>query len=352
MTEALSMIRPRVYGSVLEATELPRIIQIRDNLYAAAFSLMKLLPARYVVDRAESAGILTPGTPIIETSSGTFGLGLAMVCRLRQHPLTVVGDPAIDQDLRNRLEMLGAKVEIVEDEGKPGGIQAARLARVAELLRERPDSFVPRQYDNPDNPASYAVVGDLIAQTLGPVDCLVGPVGSGGSTCGVAASLRGGREGLSLVGVDTHGSVIFGAPEGQRLLRGLGSSIVPGNVDHSAYDEVHWVTPAEAFQSTHELYRKHGLFMGPSSGASFQVASWWAENHREDKVLMLLPDEGYRYQSTVYNDDWLRAQGVTPAANTDGPRLVRRPEEAGDSWSRLIWGRRGYDRVVGAERAS
>ncbi|MGW0538216.1 PLP-dependent cysteine synthase family protein [Streptomyces sp. NPDC003032] len=349
MTEALLHIRPRVYESVLEATELPRLIQVRDNLYAAAFSLMKLLPARYVVDSAERAGLLTPGTPVIETSSGTFGLGLAMVCRLRGYPLTVVGDPAIDQDLRNRLERLGAQVEIVEDDGRPGGIQAARLARVAELVRERPDSFVPRQYDNPDNPASYAVVGDQIAQTLGSIDCLVGPVGSGGSTCGVAASLRAGGDALRLVAVDTHGSVIFGATEGPRVLRGLGSSIVPGNVDHSAYDEVHWVTPAEAFHSTHELYATHGLFMGPSSGASFQVASWYADRHPDHRVLMLLPDEGYRYQSTVYNEAWLRAQGITPAANSEGPRLVRRPWEAGRTWSRLLWGRRGHDHATAVE---
>ncbi|MGW1926664.1 hypothetical protein ACWCQ0_48045, partial [Streptomyces massasporeus] len=77
-------------------------------------------------------------------------LGLAMVCRLRGYDLTIVGDSAIDRDLRNRLEMLGATVEIVEYAGQSGGIQGARLARVEELRRLHPDSFVPGQYDNPD----------------------------------------------------------------------------------------------------------------------------------------------------------------------------------------------------------
>ncbi|MFE7271043.1 PLP-dependent cysteine synthase family protein [Streptomyces sp. NPDC057623] len=341
----------KVYGSAYEAMELPRIIRVRDNLYAAAFNLMKLLPARYILEQAEKAGLISPGTPILETSSGTFGLGLAMVCQARGYPLTVVGDPVIDQDLKNRLEMLGATVDIVEDDGRPGGIQAARLSRVDELHRERPESFIPGQYDNPDNPAAYAAVGELIAHTLGGVECLVGPVGSGGSTAGVAASLRRDDLPLSLVGVDTHGSVLFGAPDGKRLLRGLGMSLIPGNVDHTAYDEIHWVAPAEAFHATHELYRRHGLFMGPTSGASYQAASWWAEQHPDDKVLMLLPDEGYRYQSTVYNDAWLRAQGVTPAA-TAGPRLIRHPSEAGQSWARLVWGRRSHAQVVGPEGAS
>jgi cysteine synthase A len=355
MNETMPTPQPSVYPSVVEATELPRIIQVSENLHAAAFTLMKLLPARYIIDKAEAAGVLVPGTPIIETSSGTFGLGLAMVCRLRGYPLTIVGDHAIDHDLRLRLEMLGAKVEIVDGNGGTGGIQGARLARVEELRRACPESFVPQQYSNPDNPAAYDVVGDLVTQALGTVDCLVGPVGSGGSTCGIASSLRLRNPSLHLIGVDTHGSIIFKAPEGPRVLRGLGSSIIPRNVTHSAYDEVHWISPGEAFHATHELYRRHGLFMGPTSGASFQVASWWAGHNSGRTVVMVLPDEGYRYLSTVYNDTWLREQGITPAPTAGGPRLVEHPNQAGETWSRLRWARRTYDEVasgVGREEAA
>jgi len=350
MTETATAPEGKVYASMLEATELPRIIRITANLYAAAFSLMKLLPARHIVDRAETLGTLTSGTTIIETSSGTFGLGLAMVCRQRGYPLIVVGDPVIDVDLRCRLEMLGARVEIVEDDGRPGGIQAARLARVEDLRREYPGSFVPGQYDNPDNPAAYGAVADQVVATVGSVDCLVGTVGSGGSTGGLAASLRVAGPGMRLVGVDTPGSIIFGAPVGPRLLRGLGSSIHPGNVDHAAYDEVHWVMPKEAFHATHDLYREHCLFMGPTSGASFQVAAWYAERNPGDVVLMVLPDEGYRYQSTVYDDAWLRAHDAVPAPNPDGPRLVQHPGEVTARWTRLEWGRRTLQAVTRAVR--
>ncbi|MEV7374772.1 cysteine synthase family protein [Streptomyces sp. NPDC090301] len=341
----------RLHDSVVDATELPRIIQVTDNLYAAAFSLMKLLPARYIIDRAEAAGLLRPGSRVIETSSGTFALGLAMVCRLRGYDLTIVGDSAIDRDLRNRLEMLGATVEIVEYAGQSGGIQGARLARVEELRALHPDSFVPGQYDNPDNPGAYAVVADLIGETVGSVDCLVGPVGSGGSTGGLAAALRPADPALHLVGVDTHGSIIFGSPDGPRTLRGLGSSIHPGNVRHSAYDEVHWVTAPEAFHATHELFRNHGLFMGPTSGASFQVAAWWAARNPDSKVVMVLPDEGYRYQSTVYHAEWLREQGIEPAPAPGGPVTVDHPLDAPSSWTRLVWARRGFDDVMTPEVA-
>lgn len=347
-TTPVTAIRP--HHSIVEAMELPRIIRLTGNLYVAAFSLMKLLPARYIIDRAEAAGRLKPGTPVLETSSGTFGLGLALVCRLRGYPVTIVGDAAIDEDLKTRLEMLGARVEIVAENGHPGGIQGARLDRLRELHREQPDSFIPDQYDNPDNGKAYEIVGDLVLQTMGPPDCLVGPVGSGGSSGGLAAALRAVREPMKVIGVDTHGSTIFGQENGPRLLRGLGSSIHPGNVRYTAYDEVNWVTAAEAFAATHALYREHALFMGPTSGASYLAAAWWARRHPNDTVLAILPDDGHRYQKTVYSGEWLASAGIRLADGPDEPVLVSHPLRAPRQWSRLLWGRRGYAEVVGEEK--
>jgi S-sulfo-L-cysteine synthase (3-phospho-L-serine-dependent) len=337
----------RLHASIVEATELPRVIRLTGNLYAAAFTLMKLLPARYIVDRAEATGLLTPGTPVLETSSGTFGLGLALVCRLRDYPLTIVGDAAIDEELKTRLTMLGAEVEIVAENGHPRGIQGARLDRVRALQRERPDSFIPDQYGNPDNARSYKFVADLLLDTVGAVDCLVGSVGSGGSSGGLAAALRTAHKAMRLIGVDTHGSTIFGQPNAPRLLRGLGSSIHPGNVCYTAYDEVHWVTAAEAFRATHALYRKHALFMGPTSGASYLAAAWRARRRPDEKVLVILPDEGHRYQKTVYSLDWLASVGADVADVPDEPEVVSHPSDAPNRWSRLPWGRRGYEEIVG-----
>jgi cysteine synthase len=337
----------RLHTSSVEATELPHVIKLTSNLYAAAFSLMKLLPARYILERAQAAGLLAPGTHVLETSSGTFGLGLALVCRLRRHPLTIVGDAAIDEELKTRLEMLGAGVEIVAENGHPGGIQGARLDRVKDLHREHPSAFIPDQYGNPDNGASYEIVADLVLETMGPVDCLVGAVGSGGSTGGMAAALRTARGSMRMIGVDTHGSTIFGQQKAPRLLRGLGSGIYPGNVRYTAYDEVHWVTAAEAFRGTHALYRDHALFMGPTSGASYLAGAWWAHHHPDHKVLMILPDEGHRYQRTVYSKEWLSSQGIDMTETTGEPVLVTHPRDTPLRWSRLVWGRRSYEEVTG-----
>jgi cysteine synthase len=344
--------RHAVSPSVLEATELPRVIRLRDNFSVAAFGLMKLLPARFMLDRAEERGELRPGSTVLETSSGTIGLGLAIVCRLRGYDLAIVGDPAIDPALHRRLRQLGTRVEICREPNPVGGFQQARLDRLAQLRDEYPRHHVLGQYDNPDNPVAYGVVAELIAELVGIPDCLVGAVGSGGSTGGTAMFLRQAAPRLRLIAVDTPGSVIFGQPDRPRLVRGLGNSILAGNVWHELYDEVHWVDGATTFHATRMLHSRHCLYMGPTSGAAYLVADWWARRNPDAVVVALLPDEGHRYQDTVYSDDWLTAAGV-PAALTgnvpDAPEEVSAPGDGADGWYRMEWGRRRLDEVLARE---
>ncbi|WP_414941209.1 cysteine synthase family protein [Amycolatopsis sp. cmx-11-51] len=343
--------RSHAYSSIIEATELPRLVRLRANLYAAVFGVMKLLPARFMIDRAEDRGLLTPDTTVIETSSGTFGLGLAMVCGMRGYRVVIVGDPAIDANLQRRMRGLGAEVEIVDTPSAAGGYQGARLERVAQLKDRYADHYVPGQYDNVDNPAAYAGVAELISDCLGPIDCLVGPVGSGGSTGGLASFLRLGTPEMSLVGVDTHGSVIFGMPDRPRLVRGLGNSLVPPNVRHAAYDEVHWVGAEETFRATHDLHSTHCLFMGPTSGAAYLVADRWAVENPDATTVVVFPDEGNRYQETVYSEDWLRDNGVWPLTPQAGPTHVEHPGDVAPTWSWMSWARRELTDVLPAAAA-
>ncbi|MER7970959.1 pyridoxal-phosphate dependent enzyme [Streptomyces sp. NPDC096080] len=334
---------PAASESVVEATVLPRLIRIGPNLCVAAFTLMKLLPARFMLDRAEQRGELTPDTTVLETSSGTFALGLAMVCRLRGYPLVIVGDPAIDPALRRRLGELGARVEICTEPSPNGGFQQARLDRLEEMRARYPDHYVPGQYHNPDNPNAYAAVAEQLAETVGAVDCLVGPVGSGGSTGGTAAFLRLLQPRMRLIGVDTSPSTIFGQADGPRVVRGLGNSLVPPNVSHDAYDEVHWAGAAEVFRATRELHARHALYMGPTSGASFLVARWYAERNPDAQVVAFLPDEGHRYQETVYQDEWLAERGLLGTPTAAAPRTVTDPRDAVGGWARMGWRRRSLD---------
>lgn len=335
--------------SVVEALELPRIAQLDSNVFGAAFSLMKLLPARYIIEEAERDGLLEPGCRVIETSSGTFGLGLAMVCRSRGYEISIVGDPIIDAPLRRRLQMLGAEVLIVSGKALDVGVQQARLDRVERERERYPRHFVPRQYDNPSNGRAYVRVADLIRKSIGKIDCLVATVGSGGSSCGTASRLRESFPDMQLVGIDTPGSVLFGTPENRRLLRGLGSSVHPRNVDHRQFDEVHWLGAAEAFLMARALYRDHSLFMGPTSGAAYLVAQWWAATHPGSRVVALLPDEGHRYERTVYDERWLKRVGALRTDRPTAPIDVEHPADVQQrAWSRLDWARRTLGEVTGA----
>jgi cysteine synthase len=337
-----------VKPSIIEAIEPPNLVELGPGLVAAAFSLMKLIPARFMLDRARSRGDLAPGSLVVETTSGTFGLALAILCNLEGYRLHLVSDPAVDPALHRRLTDLGATVDIVTQPAPVGGLQRARLDRLDEVRAESPCHFWPRQYTNPDNPASYAGLAELLAGSVGRIDCLVGTVGSGGSMCGTSTFLRRRFPQLVAIGVDTHGSVLFGLPdEGARMLRGLGNSLMPANLDHRAFDEVHWVTAAEAFLATRQLHRRHALFAGPTSGAAYMVARWWAERNPGSRVVMLLPDEGYRYQETVYDDGWLHANGVALEALPDEPLLVEDREGLPRRWTRFRWARRSYLEVVG-----
>ncbi|MFD3545968.1 cysteine synthase family protein [Streptomyces sp. NPDC058655] len=336
------------FPSIAEATMMPRVIRLGPNLYGAAFTLMKLLPAHHILKQAEERGDLGPDTVIVETTSGTFGLALAMQAALMRRKLILVSDPAIDANLYRRLTDLGARLEICHEPAEVGGFQEARLRRLAEIRAELPDSFCPEQYGNPGNPGAYRLVAEQLSRTLGTVDALIGPVGSGGSMCGTVRALRESTPHTEAIGVDSHHSVLFGQPDGPRELRGLGNSLWPANLDHEVFDEVHWLTAGEAYASTRALHARHALFQGPTSGAAYLVARWWADRNPDRTGVVMLPDEGYRYQATVYDDTWLAAQGHPLAERPATPAPATGPDTTGDRWTRFAWDRRAYEEVPGA----
>ncbi|MEO3876744.1 pyridoxal-phosphate dependent enzyme [Nonomuraea sp. B12E4] len=340
------------FTDAVESTVLPRLIRLSGGVYAAAFQLMKLMPAQFVLRRALEQGQLTEETTVIETTSGTYGLGLAMVCRRLGLPLILVGDPAIEIHLRRRLEALGARVSIVSGQAtRSGGIQQARLDRVARLRARHPRSFTPGQYDNPMHINAYGRVAELISESFRRLDALVCPVGSGSSSTGIAGFLRLLWPELVLIGVDTPGSVLFGAPNGRRRLRGLGNGLLPKVLDHSLFDEVHWVPAGDAFEMTRRLHAEHTLYMGPTSGASYHVAQWWARRNPGATVLAVMPDEGHRYQRTVYHDGWLRREGLADVEVGPEPLEIAHPGDLQDVWSRYPWRRRTRREVVEAVEA-
>lgn len=335
-------------NTIVEAMELPEIINFKQNMYGIVFDLMKLLPARNMIDAAIKEGLINRDTTIIETSSGTFALGLAMVCNLYGYKLIIVSDPVIDESLKRRLEDLGTQVEIVTKEDEKQGFQGSRLKKVHELLEKNPNSFWTNQYDNPNNANAYADVVELLVKEIGKVDAIIGTVGSGGSMTGITKYLKVVFPDLYVIGVDTNGSVLFGQENGSRTLRGLGNSIMPKNLEHSYFNEIHWIEASQAYKETRNLHEKYSLFMGGTSGAAYSVAKWYHKRNPSHKIIVLFPDQGYRYQDTIYNDTWIEKNNLLCTEIPEEPQLVKSPKEAqkNGGWSRFFWNNRTYEEVM------
>ena len=283
-------------------------------------------PALHMVRRARERGELRPGARIVESTSGTLGLGLALAGIAYGHPVTLVSDPGMEPMMVRMLRAYGARVDLVDRPCPEGGWQAARRQRVRSLLAADPDAYCPDQYNNPDNVAAYAPLAHELLFQVGQIDVLVCSVGTGGHSAGITAELRRHQPELRLVGVDAAGSTIFGQQARPRLMRGLGSSIYPRNVDYRAFDAVHWVAPAEAVWACRALAANSYTSGGWSVGSVGLVAGWLARTQPPGtRIVAIFPDGPQRYFDTVYNDDYCRAHGLLGLRPASEPDLLEHP---------------------------
>ncbi|TJZ41418.1 PLP-dependent cysteine synthase family protein [Streptomyces piniterrae] len=296
---------------------------------------MKARAAVSMLLGARERGELRPGAPVVESTSGTLGVGLAFAGQALGHPVVLVCDTELEPSMRRLLRAYGARLELVDRPAERGGWQAARLARLRELRTGLPGAYWPDQYNNPDNTAGYASLAAELAAELPRLDVLVCSVGTGGHSAGIVAPLRRRWPALRLVGVDATGSTIFGQPARARLMRGLGSSIHPRNVAYEAFDEVHWVGPAESADACRRLARTCFVSGGWSTGAAALVAAWASRAHPGAVVATVFPDGPHRYLSTVYDDDFTTAHGVDCAAARTRPVEIPHPGAAeATGWTR------------------
>lgn len=285
-------------------------------------------PGLHMVERARARGDLRPGGRIIESTSGTLGLGLALAGMVYGHPVTLVTDPGLELSMTRLLTAYGAQVNVVSEAHPTGGWQQARRERVQQLLEQQPGSWCPDQYNNPDNVAAYTPLALELAAEMGHIDVLVCSVGTGGHSAGVSRVLRQLYPELTVVGVDTIGSTIFGQPAKPRLMRGLGSSIYPRNVAYENFSEVHWVAPNEAVWTCRRLAASHYATGGWSVGAVATVAGWFARTMPADaRIAAIFPDGPQRYLGTVYDDDYCAAHGLLDSPPAPEPEVVGRLDE-------------------------
>ncbi|PSL53564.1 cysteine synthase A [Saccharothrix carnea] len=295
---------------------------------------MKARSAVAMLLAARERGELRPGAVVVESTSGTLGLGLAFAGQALGHPVVLVVDHELEPSMRAILRAHGARLEVVDRPHPIGGWQQARLDRLQDVLRELPGAYWPDQYNNPDNPAGYAGLARELAAQLDHADVLVCSVGTGGHSAGVVASLRRYWPGVRLIGVDTVGSTIFGQPARPRVMRGLGSSIHPRNVAYEEFDEVHWLGPVEVVDACRRLARDCFVTGGWSTGAVALVSAWVARVEPGATVVTIFPDGPHRYLGTIFDDDFCRSRGLLGRPEDRPVEIADTAEIEVTSWAR------------------
>ena len=255
--------------------------------------------AKAMIDEAEAAGKLVPGSVIIEPTSGNTGIGLASVAAARGYRIIIVMPETMSVERRQLMKAYGA--ELVLSDGAKG--MKGAIAKANELAAEIPNSFIPGQFVNPANPAAHrATTGpEIYEDTDGKVDIFVAGVGTGGTITGVGEYLKSKNPNVKVVAVEPSSSpVLSEGIAGPHKIQGIGAGFVPDVLNTKVYDEIIPVTNEDAFETGRLIGRNEGVLVGISSGAAVYAAIELAKRPENEgkNIVVLLPDTGDRYLST------------------------------------------------------
>ena len=267
-----------------------------------------------MIDDAEKKGLLKKGATIIEPTSGNTGCGLALVCALRGYKMIFTMPEKMSKEKEALLKAYGATVVRCPTEASPE--DPCSYYKVAErLVKKTPNSFSPNQYHNQSNPqAHYESTGpEIWRDTGGKITHLVAGIGTGGTITGIARYLKEKNPKIKVIAPDPEGSIYHHKIENTEgkihsyKVEGIGEDFMPTTVDLKLVDKIILTTDKESFDIARKLAREEGLLVGGSSGSAMSAALKTAEHLDENAVIVvILPDTGRNYLSTVYNDDWMK----------------------------------------------
>jgi cysteine synthase A len=254
-----------------------------------------------MIDAAEAEGSITRGkTTIIEPTSGNTGIALAWVAAARGYRLILTMPESMSLERRVLLRGYGAELVLTPAaEGMAGAVR-----RAEELVAQTPGSWMPMQFANHANPAIHRATTavEIWEDTDGAVDIVVGGVGTGGTITGVGQVLKQLKPSVQIVAVEPKESpILAGGQPASHKIQGIGANFIPEVLDRDLIDEIAHIDSETAMASARELMRKEGLLKGISCGAAAAAARIVAnrEENRGKTIVVVLPDTGERYLSTL-----------------------------------------------------
>ncbi|CAN5757367.1 cystathionine beta-synthase [soil metagenome] len=272
-----------------------------------------------MIEAAERDGLLKPGGTIVEPTSGNTGHGLAIAAALKGYRCIFVMADKQSSEKQALLRAYGAEVVLCPTNVAPESPESYySVAR--RLARDIPGAFQPDQYSNAANPAAHeATTGpEIWRQTDGRITHLVVASGTGGTISGAGRYLKAQKPGLVVVGGDPEGSVLSGDTARPYLTEGIGEDFFPDTYDPDVVDRWVRVSDRDAFAMARRITREEGILAGESSGtgliAALTVARELMDSDavaaREAVIVLVIPDGGRNYLSKLYNDEWMRANGL------------------------------------------
>lgn len=270
--------------------------------------------AKYMIEKAEKKGLIKPGDTILENSSGNTAMGLALICNQKGYKLKLVVRNSISKEKLRMLEILGAEIIKVDPDLPPENPESYN--KLAENIAKKDKSvFYLDQHNNLDNNEShYATTGPEIWEQLeGKVDYLIGGIGTGGTITGAGKFLKEKNPGIKIIGIDPLGSVFYNyykekilVKPSRYMIEGIGDEFLINTAQLEILDDMYQVRDIQCIEWAKKIALEEGLIAGSSSGANVWGAVKLAkEIDREANIVTIICDSGYKYISSVYDDDWV-----------------------------------------------
>ncbi|MCX6292255.1 MAG: pyridoxal-phosphate dependent enzyme [Bacteroidetes bacterium] len=318
--------------NVLESignTPLIKLHKLVDGVKATVFAKVETFnPGNSIKDRmalkmiedAEKAGLLKPGSTIIEGTSGNTGMGLAIAAIIKGYKCIFTTTDKQSKEKADALKAFGAEVIICPTNVEPDDPRSYYSVS-SRLVKEVPNSWKANQYDNLSNmQAHYEQTGpEIWDQTDGKITHLVVGAGTGGTITGTGKFLKEKNPNIKVWAIDTYGSALkkyheTGVLDNNEIYpyvtEGIGEDFIPQNYDFSVIDHFEKVTDKDAALYTREIVKKEGIWVGNSAGSAIAGLLQMKDQLKEtDVVVVIFHDHGSRYLAKMFNDDWMRKMG-------------------------------------------